>query len=737
MSRSIVALLALLALLTAHCGDDDETPPDDGGETCSACLTDFGKNDKKLCPEPQSEWNCVDGCCVPVFTCQADADCTQAGFDEGQCSDERYECRCDLDTGGCFEWLCASNDECGEGEVCDAGACAAVSDLLSLRLVNRVWLLTAGSSGQLHAEAFDSANPELGLPVEVVWSSDDESVVSVDDTGVVTGGDVEGTTMVGAQVGDDPSTRVVTEIRNVVPASEAALTVVALYERSMESVTGRYVVVSATDTEMVTSGAIPQDGVISVDATAAGPYDVHIFAERGDWISWLNATGDGEVLFLPVPRTAFGSISLSPELDVDADKTTLDGVNILRGVVDFADYDKEGEFELTLSSFAFSSGLFDFSLETLLGPNVERYFDPNHNLPGVDAGDTAEVPGGVTFGLGGPAIPEFHLSPSKGSHRVWTLGGRIAFEQVAPVADQLFDAFGGSQLDFGLIVGTLFPAFVDFWSAVGDVEEVAGDGDMSVLEYQTRLAVPLGLSTEITPALLPAMGDLGVADAVFILAGALTPDLLFVPLGLNADTDSRDPETDIPDRRVDGDDTTEAIDPQHVPFAPLHSGLGGPFGRYAIAIVAAAIPDGDDPRPDGGSAVLLRYAAGEQPPLAVDAPDFLGFPMGSEWNAENRTITATAVDGAPIQRVLFKHKHGRHWTVWLNGRDEIVMPTPQDYAAEGETLEDRTETIHLVLVNSFDLIDGLELDDIARPGGANLDGLLEVVDRASFMDVRP
>jgi hypothetical protein len=440
------------------------------------------------------------------------------------------------------------------------------------------------------------------------------------------------------------------------------------------------------------------------------------------------------VLFLPVPRTAFGELSISQELDVDSEATVLDGVNIVRGTVDFGDYAKQGVFDLTLSSTAFSSGLFDFSLETLLGPNVERYFDPDNQIPEVDNTKSTEIPGGITFGLAGPAIPEFHLTPGRGAHRVWTLGGRITMEQIAPVADQLFGAFGGGGLDFGLLVGTLFPAFAEFWSGVAMTPVLAGDDDMSVLPLETTLMVPLGLSTAVMPAMLPAMGELGVADAVFMLAGALTPDQLFLPLGLTADTDTRDPDNDPPDRFVDGDDGTEEIDPQTLPFAPLHSGLGGPHGRYAIAVVAVALIGDNDPRPDGGSAVLLRYDAGVEPPADVTVPDFLDFPMGSTWDPETRALSVAPVAGATTQRVLFKHKQGRHWTVWLNGRADYTLPNPQDFAGE---LEDRAATVNLVLINSLDLADGTTLEGLAAPGGVNLDGLLDAVDRASFMDIRP
>jgi hypothetical protein len=740
MTRSLALLFAFLIFLAPACGGDDggdEPAPDaSGDEQClNPCVGDFGKNDKALCPEPQSDWNCVDGCCVEVFKCGSDDDCATTGFDEGQCTDDRYACLCDVDSGVCFEWLCGSNDECGTDEVCDAGACVAISEALSVRLVGPTVVLTPGATGQLLVEAFDPDDPDLGFGTDVTWVSDDEEIATVDDAGLVTGGEMAGVTTVGAQLGGDADSRVSVEIQNIVPEAASTLTVVALYERSLEPVLGRYALVSSEDGTLVASGPIPEDGLIDTDAELGAGCDVHLFPEDGDFVSWLGAPADGGVLFLPVPRTAFGELSVSPELDVDPDATVLDGVNIVRGTVDFGDYGKEGVFDLTLSSTAFSSGLFDFSLETLLGPNVERYFDPDNQIPEVDNTKSTEIPGGITFGMGGPAVPEFHLTPGQGAHRVWTLGGRITMEQIAPVADQLFGAFGGGGLDFGLLVGTLFPAFADFWSGVAMTPELAGDDDMSVMPLETSLLVPLGLSAGVMPAMLPAMGELGVADAVFMLAGALTPDQLFLPLGLTADTDTRDPANDPPDRWVDGDDSTEEIEPQTLPFAPLHSGLGGPHGRYAVAVVAAALRgDNNDPRPDGGSAVLLRYDPGVEPPADITVPEFLGFPMESSWDPETRELSVAPLSGATTQRVLFKHKQGRHWTVWLNGRADYTLPNPQEFAGE---LEDRAATVNLVLVNSLELADGMTLETLAAPGGVNLDGLLDAVDRASFVDIRP
>ena len=101
-----------------------------------------------------------------------------------------------------------------------------ISDSLALRLVNQVPVLSPGATGTLLAEAYDPAAPELGLPAEVTWHTDDASIIAIDGEGRVTGGEVAGTVAVGAQIGEDETTRVVTEIRNIAPADDATLTVV-------------------------------------------------------------------------------------------------------------------------------------------------------------------------------------------------------------------------------------------------------------------------------------------------------------------------------------------------------------------------------------------------------------------------------------------------------------------------------------------------------------------------------
>ena len=77
-----------------------------------------------------------------------------------------------------------------------------------------------------------------------------------------------------------------------------------------------------------------------------------------------------------------------------------------------------------------------------------------------------------------------------------------------------------------------------------------------------------------------------------------------------------------------------------------------------------------------------------------------------------------------------------NWTIWLGDRVDYVVPDPNALIDSGDALADRTQNTEMVLINSFDLADGDDLDAIAVPGVASLELLLKLVDRVSFVDVR-
>lgn len=694
------------------------------------CLNEFGKNDKKLCPSPQTEWLCKVGCCVPVFRCKSDADCLAQGFAEGQCTDDRFDCRCDVPSGECAVWYCGSDTDCGNGQLCAAGACEAAPDTAAwaLRIPERTTVLTTGATTTLHAEMWDASNPDVVLAATVTWSSSDASVVDVDSAGVVTGGALPGMATLTAKTSDGRT--VATTLRNVVAAQGDTYTIIAVEEGDLAPIVGFYALVDSTSGDSLAAGPIPADGIIRY-AGAEALVDIHIFGATTDWVSWLRAAPG--TLFLPTPRAFWGAISLDQSGAVVAAATKLVGANIVRGLVGMEDYTKDGELELSLTSFPFSASLFDFNLQSIIGANVKRFFDPGASIPGVDLNTVAEIPGGVSFALDTPAIRDFVLAAPRGTHRVWSLGGRVRVDEIVSFIDDIISAVTGGNFDFALIVRALVPLFGDFWSTATPTGSFAGDGAPTATEIAPSLRIPLGLTSTLTVPKLPAMGDLGYADSLFIIAGALTPDGLLYPIGLTAGNDQAS-KSDVADGVIDFDTSTPAIDPFVLPSAPLNSGLGGPNTRYATASVAVNLSAGPkEPRPEGGSAVIALTAPGAPLPADQIVEDFLGFPMASTWDATTRTVTVEPVDGADVQRVLFKGEEGLNWTIWLNGAATYAVPDPTSVEA---SLVDRATGFALLLVSSLDFVSDVTAQSAAMPGGETLDTLLLSVKRASFLDIQ-
>lgn len=774
-----LAIIALLSSSLAACGDDpastpdaettaetttpDGTTPDTSGEdtveettpevdddttSCEhPCLDEFGKNDKSLCPAPQSEWVCTAGCCVPVFACETDADCTTQGFVEEQCDDERFACLCNtgatagataapegVEVGACFTWLCAVSAECADGELCAGGACIPAPDAkgLAVRILDRPTVLTPGATYRLHAEAFDPADASRVAPVEATWSSSDDAIATVDADGLVTGGASAGLVTITAHNGETSASLV---LENVVPAGDD-ITLVVRTELTWEPVVGRYAVIDQASGAAVAED-LPADGVVRIATTdGEGPWTVHVFGEDNDWVSWVGLTA-GETRYLPIPKTAWGRIVYDQSGALTED-TVMDQVGIITGVPDYTTYSYEGTLEIVLTTTGLSSALFDFNLSVLLGSDVKRFLHPDSQIPRVDKNEPISVPGGIVFNLLGPAIPSYVLTAPLGTHRVWSLGGKLNLNDIAEYSGVIFDAVGGGDLDFTKIVGAVFPLFRNFWSGYAAEVEVPEVGlGSDPVAFTSRLTTPMGFEIMLDIPALPMIGELGYADGLFLLSGAQTLDGFMVPLGLSGGADTSDKENNPPDGLADGDEKTVAKDPFALPAAPLHAGLQGDTTRYVVAAVAASIPTSGDPRPSAGAATLARWAPGERPPADHALPPFLGFP---DWDAigadfETRTITVASAPGTDLLRVLMKGKRGAHWTFYgVPATGDLVVPDPTTFGVEADRFV--RDDLESVLVNCLDFADGADLSRLGVPGGLALDLLLGVVDRVSFIDLK-
>jgi hypothetical protein len=487
---------------------------------------------------------------------------------------------------------------------------------------------------------------------------------------------------------------------------------------------------------------LPNDGILRIATEGEGPYDVHIMAAENDWVSWFSLT-PGTTLYLPLPKTIYGKVVMD-QAGATTDETILRNTGIITGTPDFTTYAYEGTLEIVLTTTGLSSALFDFSLPVLLGSDVERFMDPDAQIPRVDPTEQIDIPGGIVFNLLGPAIPSYVLTAPLGHHRLWSIGGKLNLNDVAEYSGVIFDAIGGGNLDFTKIVGAVFPLFRNFWSGyAGDVEVAEVGTGAAPVTFTQKLTTPMGFVTRLDIPLLPMIrgadgGELGYADGLFLISGAQTLDGFMVPLGLSGGADTSDKEGNPPDGLADGDEKTPAKDPFPLPAAPLHNGLQGPATRYLVAAVAAAIPaSGDDQRPSAGSATLQRWGAGERPPADVTLPAFLGFPGLSSIGAdfEGRRVRVAQAPGTELVRVLLKGKRGAHWTFYgVTPGTTMTVPNPADFGVT----EDRfvAGDLESVLINCLDFVGGVDLDLLGRPGGLALDLLLGIVERVSFIDIK-
>ncbi|MDP6945125.1 MAG: hypothetical protein QF464_13330, partial [Myxococcota bacterium] len=519
MRQLQIVLVVALTLAIAACGDEgtdpntspetsesadadasdsasNATPPEDtttdatGPSACEhPCLNEFDQSDKKLCPDPKSDWTCESGCCEPVFRCESDADCAAHGLEEGQCTDPAMGCACDLDTGVCASVPCASQDACPEDLACAAGACIEVDPdaTFALRIVTNPTVLMPGASTGILVEAYWPDLVDLATEADVEWDSSHPDVVAIDADGVATGGTEEGEAVLTATHPDGGAASVT--LRNVVPDDGATLTVALVTEGTANAVSGHYALVDATSGETIASGAIPASGVLSTTHSATAGVDVHVFAIGHDWVSHLGVTD--ATLLAPVAPTMWGYIAMDPDGEL-TEETELVGATVLQGAVDMGAYEKAGEVELTISALPFSSSLFDFNLESILGASVERFFHPDTAIPGIDTTETLEMPGGLTFAFGGPAIPSYVLAMPPGHSTIWTLGGRIGLDEVFAFSDDIFEAFDGGNINFGELASYLMPFFTEFWSGMADTPDLTLDGP-DITTVDSLLRIPLGL----------------------------------------------------------------------------------------------------------------------------------------------------------------------------------------------------------------------------------------------------
>ncbi|GMV40741.1 MAG: hypothetical protein AMXMBFR64_24570 [Myxococcales bacterium] len=708
--------------------------PDDQVE----CVGDNGLSDPSLCPN-LTEFDCVEGCCVPVFKCKTDAECAPlAGTD--LCADPRFDCRCDVPSGACVQFVCVDDGSCEAGEICSSGVCKAapaVEDLLA-RIESRGGVTTEGAAITIIGEAYEADEPTVVVRgVELEWASSDALVATVAtgaDTAAatVTGGSKAGTTQLTVRVKGGTTWSAPVLVTNY--AAPAATRVIGVDANSRAPLAQGWVLLRGEDGSE-DSGALV-DGAFE-SSTVAPPMDVHLFPAAHAYLSAYHVT-DSDVLLMTAP-TFRANLSIEEEGEILPEKQDVSGSgSIVTGKPDFSLYTKTGEIGLGITSLGIGDAVFSFDLPQIIGPDVERYYHPD--APSLFASDGAqELPGGVTFEFAGPVLEEFWLAGLPGTTTLWSLAGRVAsndpdlFPKISEIIGSIDDG-----INFQTLLSALFPLFKTFYSGVDRFLTLEQVPVYPPPVVDSVLTMPLVNKIAVTLPELPGVGPAGWADLALAIGGALSPNGQFTPLGITAGADQ--PYKDAPsDGIVDGDPVTEEVnEPLDLRMAPAHSGLQGAHTQLAVLVVAAALDvDGKSEKPEAGSAYVVRSATGENVDLDASAPaeGFLPISLGTVFGSDDpmdRSVKLDPVAGADFHRVVFRGDSATQWNVYLPpGVDEVEIPDPATF---DPPLEDPAAKGRFV-VNAFEL-EGGTLDGLLTPGGDTLDSLLRVVRRASYISVK-
>jgi hypothetical protein len=172
-----------------------------------SCLDKYNNPDLSLCPVPQADYECVDGCCKMKFkSCKDDAECAAHISElEKECPDKNFACMCSAEDNWCHAFYCVLDDDCKNGDsmICSSAVCVNKPETGSLRakLLNPPLVLIEGNSVKLLAEAFDKNNPDTivsGLSCEFEMTPDDGTATVTD--GILKAGSKEGKVEVRARI---------------------------------------------------------------------------------------------------------------------------------------------------------------------------------------------------------------------------------------------------------------------------------------------------------------------------------------------------------------------------------------------------------------------------------------------------------------------------------------------------------------------------------------------------------
>ena len=691
------------------CSDDDECQ----GQVCRDGLCRPCASDSE-CSDFGTEI-CNDGFCEPNAECEVDGDCRtyemcrneqcvrrpDCTFDDDCEVDERCvggtctytpDCESDDDCtsqaecvgGQCQAAMCRGNDECSDGQLCDAGDCVDPPVALSCEIVTDSQAITAGQSVPLQAFAYDDQGN--GVAASFSWTSSDSAVASIDGDELVGGAAAGQTTVTATLDGGDPVVCAgEPTFENLGPVADDELRVGVVHMETGEPIEGADVYVDDTSQSTDANG-------YAEFADPGGAYDVSVFHDDYDYLTVQQASSDD--IRVPIsPKSGTGPVAG------------------FTGQFDMAAIQSDGDIEMGIAGASLAGDLLDLDLGQLLGDPFYTEFD----VPGFGGGGGGDVPipgaltvSGNILGMQVDGKQTYYAQSAGGPRLTWGIGGKVDFSE-------LLGVISDPPTDIGSAIGTFLPLFSRFDHAqqpevldalprVLDIQDIDNDGitdewlpDYDNFPQQDLMpSVRQDLTTDVDIATLPSF-DGQQGEVAVLLGGTRAEAMGMVPLGISAVSD----EGGQPDSRT-------------LYMAPPYGSAVG--GRYAVLALAFPQDIGGEGGLSGDYSMALWNGQTLQSDIALGT-----FPDSSQGSIDEsqRQVQIDVASAGPIFRIRMVDEE-RSWDVWTAGEqtvagqfsDVVHVETPpagrSDLFGDGEEL-------YVDAVNT-----SVSIDDLVRADGVGL-----------------
>ncbi len=699
MYRNLLFVFLLFFIFSACGSTEREKDPVD--ETCKVnkdCLAG------EIC-------NTTTGVCEVPWICTTSESCYQKFPELWNAETLPAVCQ----QGVCVAKGCTINDDCEVGKICSGGTCvqpADCSQIASIKITSPSPVLTQGSSKQLNAVALNRNGVAVVVADDSIsWSSSNNSVVSITNTGNATGGTESGSANLVAKHDVCQKESQALAVQNFAQLQAEKIRVVV---RNIEGqpVSGADILVNSTKNTTNADGFIEIDNSESINT-------VSVFHSDYEYVT-VTGTSQKDLIFY-----------LSKALN----KAKAGG---FKGEFDFSKL-QGGTVKLGLAGASLPGNIMDLAFDVLLGETIQTRV----KIATID--DNYPIPSALVAIIADDVISgKYRATGLEGQRAFWGWGGKLDFSTMVII---ITDALGGGMenLDIGGILTEIIPYVDDFGHAlelnqtvttcnkIADVNDINGNGSTTDLipDFENSscfpvknlsLAQPLSKKSTVKLPKLPMMEG-SYADLAILLNASIVEGQGMVPMGISAGASEKN-----------GEVATGIVPDVHLASAPQYNGLEGTDSlvvAFTLPVAGAAFGENES-LPIKMSGVIKYYEKGNiGETIDMSSEAFLGVADQASFNSETKTVQSPAISGANGYRIQI--------TSSLIDRDWIIYSSTPNITIPTETPTSFGTTYSTILYQSVRLKNGsasLTLEDIFGFNSTNMDNLLKYITAFSAFEVR-